>query len=107
MKAELELKRLALIKLTLYSTMVVSAVLVLISVSAAFGYTERVASGVDTVGSLGGLIGMQLSVAILHLIRDLEGRAFKQPRNFRRQVLWGLVGALVLGVLAYLFYVNP
>ena len=106
MKAELELKRLALIKLTLYSTMFLSAVLVLISVSAAFGYTKN-ASGVDTVGSLGGLIGMQLSVAILHLIRDLEGRAFKQPRNFKRQVLWGLGGALVLGVLAYLFYVNP
>ncbi len=49
MKAELELKRLALIKLTLYSTMFLSAVLVLISVSAAFGYTKN-ASGVDTVG---------------------------------------------------------
>ena len=98
MKEEIEFKRLRYVKAYLYSSFIISFLLILGSGASGFGY-KKFAPGVEFVSMLSGLIGLQVSSAILMMIRDLEGKQLKEQLNFRRNFIIGLVLTLSLGAL--------
>ena len=106
MKEEIEFKRLRYVKAYLYSSFIISFLLILGSGASVFGY-KKFAPGFEFVSLFGGLIGTQISVAILLMVQDLEGKRFKEPLNFRRNFIIGLVLALSMGALLIWIFVDP
>ena len=96
MKEGLELKRLRYVKFSLYGTIFLSFVLLLITGASSFGYGKP---EIEVLGMLGALIGVQLSSAILMLIQDLEGKPFKEVLSFNKNVIIGLASSLLIGAL--------
>ena len=96
MKEGLELKRLRYVKFSLYGTIFLSFVLLLITGASSFGYGKP---EIEVLGMLGALIGVQLSSAILMLIQDLEGKHFKEVLSFKKNFMIGLASALLIGAL--------
>ena len=104
MKEGIEFKRLRYVKLYLYSSFFISFLLILGSGASAFGY-KKFAPGFEFVCMLSGLIGTQVSAALLLLVQDLEGKQFKETLNFRWNFIIGLVLALSTGALLIWIFV--
>ena len=98
MKEGIKFKRLRYVKLYLYSVFLTGFLLILVSGASAFGY-KKFAPGFEFASLLSGLIGIQVSSALLMLVQDLEGKQFKDTLNFRRNFIFGLVFALSMGAL--------
>lgn len=98
MKDGTEYKRLRYVKICLYSSFFISFLLILGSAASVFGY-KNFAPGFEFVSLLGGLIGVQISIALLLMIQDLEGKQFKETSDFGRKFIIGLALALSLGAL--------
>ena len=102
MKEGIEFKRLPYVKVFLYSGFYISLLLILVSAASTFGY-KKFAPGFELASLLSGLIGTQVSNALLLLVRDLEGKEFKETLNFRWNLIIGL--ALSLSIVALLMWV--
>ena len=96
MREGLELKRLRYVKFSLYGTIFLSFVLLLGTGASSFGYRKP---GIEFVGMLGALIGVQLSSAKLMLIQDLEGKHFQEVLSLKKNFMIGLASALLIGAL--------
>ncbi len=103
MKQELELKRLRYIQFSLYGTIFLCFVLLLATGAGSFGYTKP---GVEFVGVIGALIGVQLCSAMLMLIQDLEGKPFREVLNFKTNFLIGLGLSLLIGALLFWVFIE-
>ena len=103
MKQELELKRLRYIKFSLYGTFFLCFVLLLATGAGSFGYRKP---GVEFVGMIGALIGVQLCSAMLMLIQDLEEKPFKEVLNFKTSFLIGLGSALLIGAILFWVFIE-
>ena len=106
MKEGNKFKRLRYVKAYLYSSFFISLLLILGSGASAFGY-KTFAPGFEFVSLLSGLIGIQVSSALLMMVQDLEGKEFKEILNFRWNFIIGLVLALSTGALLIWIFVDP
>ena len=106
MKEEIEFKRLRYVKLYLYLSFFISFLLILGAGASAFGY-KNFAPGFEFASIFSGMLGLQISTALLMMVQDLEGKEFKEPLNFRRSFIIGLVFALSMGALLIWIFVDP
>lgn len=106
MKEGIEFKRLRYVKVYLYSSFFIGFLLILGSGASVFGY-KKFAPGFEFASLFSGLIGIQVSTALLLMVQDLEGKQFKEPLNFRRTVTLGVVLALSIGALLMWIFYDP
>lgn len=106
MEEGVKFKRLRYVKLYLYSSIFIGFLLILGAGASTFGY-KKFAPGFEFASLLSGMIGIQISSALLLMAQDFEGKQFKEQINFRRNFIIGLVLSLIIGALLIWIFIVP